>query len=326
MPCRCRLRCRPKLIETTETPGRLRAVLTAVEVKSDVAGGCWPRPGRCWPRGRWRGPTPRPAIPPPTNPSSPTPPDSCVPPFWSSLVKLGGVGQAELDVELVQVAGGEVGAAAADQVRIVVGVDDGDGLARPGADDRAQLDTIDPVSPADLRRGQPDRRGGVRCDGGQGACRAARWRETTGEIARVGSGGRAGGRLRGRTVHDVMILKDRGTEQSPLLQGLDVQPAKPRREDPLSPKLGRTAAGGPPAATMPSRSPPASKRVPGIRGFARRSHRPLRFGPRRSGLILSLDAESSIVPPQKRQAFPPHTGRSVCDFSPAGWRPLLLKP
>ena len=100
------LSLRPKLMETTETPGRLRAVLTAVEIKSASDGlaasieddvglrgdgmgpfhveGFFPRP-TCRVRRRVAGAA-----------------------VLIELLEAGRIGQAELQIELVQVAVGEI--------------------------------------------------------------------------------------------------------------------------------------------------------------------------------------------------------------------------
>ena len=69
----------------------------------------------------------------------------------------GRVRQAELLVEDMQVARAECRVAAAHQVRIVVDADNGDRLSRPVAGQRSQLDLVDPVGTAGLRRRQSGR-------------------------------------------------------------------------------------------------------------------------------------------------------------------------
>ena len=62
------------------------------------------------------------------------------------------IGQTKCDVKLGQIAAGEINrVCAADQARIVVSADDGDGLARAVADDRTIENRVDPVSLRDLR-------------------------------------------------------------------------------------------------------------------------------------------------------------------------------
>ena len=73
------------------------------------------------------------------------------------------VGQAILGVELVQVAGKEIGvlvdvrvAVPADELRVVVGVNNGDRL--PAAIPVNQMNRVDTIGRADLRRGVARRR------------------------------------------------------------------------------------------------------------------------------------------------------------------------
>ena len=73
-----------------------------------------------------------------------------VPPNWLSFVKLGGSGRPNVWSNSRQVAGAEIGRRAIHQAGVVVGVDDGDGLARPIAGDRAEVDGVDPVGGPDL--------------------------------------------------------------------------------------------------------------------------------------------------------------------------------
>ena len=75
------------------------------------------------------------------------------------LEEAGRIGQVDqrIVVELVQVAVDEIGVRAIDQRRIVVGVDDRDGLPVAIPNDRVKLDLVDSECRSNLRGSQPDR-------------------------------------------------------------------------------------------------------------------------------------------------------------------------
>src|SRR5207248_1345820 len=87
----------------------------------------------------------------------------------------GRLGKSILQVEQMQVAVREVDVIAANEVGIVKGIDDGDGLAGAGAVDAAEVDGVDAVSLGDLCR----RESAV-----QGRSRPVRWRESEGRLNR----------------------------------------------------------------------------------------------------------------------------------------------
>ena len=62
----------------------------------------------------------------------------------------GRIGQAELLVEVRQVAGIEIGARAVHEVGVVIGVDDGNRLSGSITRDRAEADLVDPIGRANL--------------------------------------------------------------------------------------------------------------------------------------------------------------------------------
>ena len=79
---------------------------------------------------------------------------AAVPPVWSSFRKLGGSGRPYCRSNCARSLVAEVGGGAVDQRGVIIGVDDGDGLAGAVAGDRAEGDGVEAVGRGDLLRAQ----------------------------------------------------------------------------------------------------------------------------------------------------------------------------